>query len=154
MKFVSAEARAQCRKLFMMQRQGKRPTPQGNEFPFPTFVNHFAQQCRDPHWRPQSQRLRAANWKFINYVGYFENLEHDARCLLEKIGAWEEYGASGWGKDGSLSFFQRNTAPHSTSAKDLYDSYYTPEVKQAAWNYLNGDYAIPELGFVKPDGIS
>ena len=154
MKFKSATARAQCMKLFSLQRKGQVATPKGNEFPFATFVSHFARQCPDTHWAPQSQRLRAGNWKFINYVGYFDTLEDDARCLLEKIGAWEEFGASGWGKDGTLAFFQRNTAPHSTSAKESHDSYYTPDVLQAAWDYLKGDYVLPELGFVKPEGVN
>jgi hypothetical protein len=152
MKFRSEMARKQCMVLNRLEQQKRWPAP-NKDFPFATFVTAFMAQCKDPHWEQQSKRLKHDNWKFINFVGYFENLEHDARCLLEKIGAWEEYGASGWGKDGNQSFFHRNTAPHSTSAKDQHSTYYTPDVMQRAWQYLKPDYEMPIFEFTKPEGV-
>ena len=45
--------------------------------------------CCNHHWVPQSYRIDPPElWKYINFVGHFENLEADAKLLLEKIDAW------------------------------------------------------------------
>ena len=71
---------------------------------FEMFVN-ITQDCDHPYWRPQSRRMEPKYFKFINYVGRFETIEKDAKALLQKIGAWDEYGANGWGMDGIESIF-------------------------------------------------
>ena len=121
------------------------------DFPFETFITGgFLTQCTDPHWQPQSERMRTKNWKIINFVGRFENLAHDARCLLVKIGAWDEYGATGWGKHQNASFLEKNIANHATSAKGSLDEYYTPELRAIAQQFLQHDYVVEELEFTRP----
>jgi Sulfotransferase family len=54
--------------------------------------------CDNPHWRPQSHRLpHASYWQFMTFTGHMESVADDAERLLRTIGAWDAYGASGWG---------------------------------------------------------
>ena len=142
----------QCQLLKSLKQNHTHPTME--QFTFETFVEGFASQCDDPHWAPQSQKLKPSNWQFINFVGQFHSLEHDARCLLEKVGAWEEYGSNGWGEHGNLSLFQRNTATHRTSARDKMAEFFTPQVLQKAAAYVNPDFEFPLFHFQKPVGLA
>lgn len=106
--------------------------------PFETFVSAIIPTCPDGHWLPQSHRLRRKNWKYINFVGHFESVYDDAKRLLQHIGAWDEFGASGWGIDNNnnsgrnnnskestnVSIFEKNTATHKTSSWTYLDNYY------------------------------
>jgi hypothetical protein len=121
-----------------------------DDFTFETFVKGFMTQCNDAHWKLQSTRMKRKNWKFINFVGYFDNLAHDARCLLEQIGAWDEYGATGWGKYQNTSFLETNVAHHKTSARSSISKYYTPELMELAMHYLRPDFDLPVLNFTMP----
>jgi hypothetical protein len=139
----------QCRVLNRLRLNGMLPTP--HDFPFQTFVEAFLVQCKDPHWTLQSDRITPRNWKYINFVGHFDSLEEDARSLLERIGAWQEYGATGWGVHGNLSFFQRNIARHSTSAKSHQEEFYTPQVLERVLKYLKEDYDHVLFNFSRPN---
>jgi hypothetical protein len=141
--------RRQCQVLYQLGRNGTQPTPQ--DFPFQTFVEAFMVRCKDPHWLPQSNRLRPRNWQHINFVGHFDTLEEDARSLLEKIGAWQNYGVTGWGIHGNLSMFQRNLARHSTSAKSQQNEFYTPQVLDRVLAYLKPDYDHILFNFTRPN---
>jgi len=46
--------------------------------------------------------------RFFDYdfVGYFENIEEDSRHLLQQLGLYDKYGASGWGKSGQDHFLK------------------------------------------------
>jgi hypothetical protein len=139
----------QCEILHRLGEKGPLPTPQ--DFPFQTFVEAFMVQCKDPHWLPQSNRLKPTNWQHINFVGHFDTLEEDARSLLEKIGAWQDYGVTGWGIHGNLSIFQKNLARHSTSAKSQQDEFYTPQVLDRVLSYLKPDYDHILFNFTRPN---
>jgi hypothetical protein len=138
------------RQCQVLQRLGENgPTPQ--DFSFQNFVEAFMVQCKDDHWRLQSDRMKPTNWKYINFVGHFDTLAEDARSLLEKIGAWEEYGATGWGDHGNLSFFQKNFAQHATSAKSRLEVFYIPEVLEPVLQYLKADYDHVLFNFSRPN---
>ncbi len=139
----------QCELLRSLKQKRKLPTPA--EFPFKTFVQEFMVQFQDDHWKPQSQRMKYGNWQFINFIGYFDTLERDARCLLERIGAWEEYGANGWGNYGNESFLHGNRAVHATGAGDHFEEYFTPDLMQDVLTYLQPDYDHPLFNFTRPD---
>jgi Sulfotransferase family len=113
-------------------------------------------QCiRDPHWMRMTDRLphsllqwlestenyalKQQQLQHINdlrptttwFVGHMETLADDARRLLQKVGAWEEYGASGWSRSKgenrsttSDEIFQSNSATHATDASQLLSSHY------------------------------
>ena len=82
----------------------------------------------------------------------------DAKALLESIGAWDDYGKSGWGPYGNESIFaSRNdlSASHSTSKStddswiNLLPKYYTAELEAAVEKRFDADYATPEFGLSK-----
>mmetsp|Transcript_7260 Transcript_7260/g.11479 ORF Transcript_7260/g.11479 Transcript_7260/m.11479 type:complete len:333 (-) Transcript_7260:163-1161(-) len=126
--------------------------PTADTFTFETFVNEFMWQCNDKHWRPQSQRMHDKNWKFINFVGRFDDLEGDARRLLERIGAYEEFGSNGWGPDGSLAMFQRARSDSTnTHSRDKISQFYSPALLEKVMDYLRGDYENPYMNFSLPD---
>eukprot|EP00934_Nitzschia_sp_Nitz4_P001711 Nitzschia sp. Nitz4//scaffold218_size35881//20646//21797//NITZ4_007795-RA/size35881-processed-gene-0.19-mRNA-1//-1//CDS//3329542283//1711//frame0 len=79
--------------------------------------------CSDTHWGLQSDRMGQSNkakalWETINFVGHLETIGPDAHRLLMKLGVWEEFGQTGWGKYGNESLFESTTnVPHATLAK-------------------------------------
>lgn len=91
----------------------------------------LAQQCDNPHWRSQVQRLpKPEYWKSINFVGYLEHAQEDTERLLRRIGAWEALGASGWGRDGQQAVFEGSTGRHhATSAVSKRARYITPQLE-------------------------
>lgn len=112
--------------------------------------------CYNGHWAPQSARIDSKYLQYINFVGNFETLEQDGKQLLQKIGAWEEYGASGWGPNGSYPIFSQKATgisrSHATKARDNMNEYYTSrEVFDQITEYYKQDYENPVLNLeLKP----
>ena len=128
-------------------------TPMDTEnFPFETFVVKMMRDCRDVHWEPQSERLDAAsNWQFINFVGRFERRMEDTHKLLKQIGAFDEFGKSGWdSKNASSAIFESNTALHKTSSSNKMDQYYTEQVRKTVFEYYRKDYDMELFNFTSP----
>jgi hypothetical protein len=127
-------------------------------FPFEKFVKSFMRQCPDPHWRAQSEILSSpANYKFINFVGHFEKKKEDTHALLRKIGAFEEFGASGWETDKkpknttkSLAIFEINHAVHQTGSSNKVDSLYTDELRKLVYDFYRKDYEFEIFNFTRP----
>ena len=70
--------------------------------------------CDRPHWRPQGKRMESKYFDTINFVGHMETMQQDAHRLLLRVGAWDEYGRTGWTDafgNGSLFF---NISSHDT----------------------------------------
>lgn len=127
-----------------------------NNFPFETFVDQVLYGCKtkwDDHWKPQSTLLHDANWKFINFVGNLDNREADTRLMLEKIGAYEEFGASGWGTSRNESIFMSNIARHKSSSKDSISKYYTPTLRRRVFEYVRGDYEMELFNLTIPSDL-
>jgi hypothetical protein len=115
---------------------------------FETFIQDFLPKCDDPHWRPQAERMDEEVWKHINFVGHFDRLEDDARKMMERIGAWEEFGVSGWQEGGPV--FARNAARHKTSAHDRLGEYYTPQLERMVYQFYKADYEHATLSLRRP----
>lgn len=110
-------------------------------FPFESFVDHILMECKNTHWNPQHDRLqKASNWKLINFVGKIENRMADTHLMLKQIGAFEEFGASGWGEFHNESIFQSNLAVHKTGSSDKIKQYYTPKLRKRVFEYFREDY--------------
>ena len=63
-------------------------------------------------------------WDTLNFVAHIEAAASDARKLLQHIGAWEEYGRTGWGKYGNESLFaSKQSIGHATGASSKLASY-------------------------------
>ena len=106
----------------------------------------------NPHWKPHVYMCNL--FKFLpamNFVGSFDHLGNHTRALLGRLGLWEQYGASGWGKGGAEAMFQSNTVYHrsSDSAKAGHTDAVTEQAVRAAYWM---DYAVMErLGIVRRD---
>ena len=102
--------------------------------------------CHDAHWQPMHERLDSKYLPLIDFVGSMDNQQDDARRLLQTIGAWEGYGASGWGVNGTEQIFQsKSSVNHATSSSashawDRLNKYYTPELERAVEERFSGDY--------------
>lgn len=109
--------------------------------------------CDDEHWRPQHNRLDNKFWPYIDMVGHVENAASDAKALLDKIGAWEEYGASGWGKYGNQTIFAAKdvagAGEHATWAQWQVWKWYTPESEAQVEKFFQGDYDNPLFNFTR-----
>ena len=110
----------------------------------------FVQDCPDNvHWQPQIKTTDEKCWGKIDFFGHLENADVDAKALLEGIGAWEEYGATGWGDNGDQAFFGKHAAKeeHRTGSSEKMAQYYTPELEEAVEQYYAVDYEF--FGFEK-----
>jgi len=112
----------------------------------------IASKCQEIHWVPQSHRMEAKYWEYINFVGHIENAQQDAERLLRTVGmgAWEKFGKSGWGSEGTGSIFSENekTSPgthHATNASKKLQDYYTPELERLVEEFYEADYDNPVL---------
>ena len=101
---------------------------------FSHFLHLASTDCKDEHWNPQVDNLDLGYWRTINFVGYFENMSADVQLLLSSLSssktgetAWNKYGRTGWGENGTSPFLGRNSAKHSTGASDKMGKYYSPE---------------------------
>jgi len=101
------------------------------------------------HWNLQSERMERKYWPHVTSILHLNDAAGDARRLLEQVGAWDEFGASGWGSDGKASIFGTSvTTRHMTNASELVGFYYdTPAlVKQVEFLFAK-DYKHKLLGF-------
>lgn len=106
-------------------------------------------KCSDPHWDPQAARMEAKYWKYINFVGHFEHLSQDGPALLKKIGAWDEFGTTGWGKYGNGTLFQTSAADqtHTTGSSGKVWQWLFPALERKIESYYEGDYKHPLFDF-------
>ncbi|KAI2501664.1 sulfotransferase family [Fragilaria crotonensis] len=110
------------------------------------------QTCNDKHWMPMSSWIDPEFIPKLNFVGHLENAEADARSLLEKVGAWEPFGVTGWGKHGDESIFATKdklsdlTASHASDSWHLMSKLFTPRIESTLELYYAVDYKIHEFG--------
>lgn len=94
----------------------------------------IAKNCDNPHWRPQSRRLpQSKDWNdAINFVGYMETIQADSERLLRQIGAWDDFGRTGWGGNNHTndSIFHGSLGrKHATSASSHRYEHVSPELE-------------------------
>ena len=84
-------------------------------------------------------------------------LQRDARALLERVGAWDEFGATGWGADGTSPIFHAGDEygrPHRTDAGQQARRYYATKLSPALFDrvsrYYEGDYEHPHMKAMLP----
>jgi Sulfotransferase family len=109
--------------------------------------------CSDAHWRAQNDRVDYKYWPYIDEIGHVETAAADAKKLLQRIGAWEEFGLTGWGHDGNQPIFGSKDADaagiHSTYADWQVWKWYTPEIEQSVERFYQGDYDNPLFNFTR-----
>jgi ribosomal protein S27E len=103
----------------------------------------LTKSCQDTHWLPQVERMDAKYWPYINFVGKLDTAAQDTKRLLQKIGAWESFGATGWGESGKEAIFQSaSNIRHKTDAKLNLDAYYTRDVERAVRKTYADDFEL------------
>eukprot|EP00537_Pseudo-nitzschia_pungens_P016567 CAMPEP_0172410030 /NCGR_PEP_ID=MMETSP1061-20121228/76671_1 /TAXON_ID=37318 /ORGANISM="Pseudo-nitzschia pungens, Strain cf. pungens" /LENGTH=433 /DNA_ID=CAMNT_0013146199 /DNA_START=830 /DNA_END=2131 /DNA_ORIENTATION=+ len=134
-----------------------------DNFPFSDFVEYFLTTCKDAHWKPQHLRLHKGNLKWINFVGHFETIKDDTKRLLERIGAYEEFGATGWGKrhhhnnnnnnNNTLAIFEKNLANHKTGSGTKVREHYAnaSRTERLVLQYYRLDYSSDVFNLTRPD---
>lgn len=117
-------------------------------------AKHFLElikTCENPHWMPQSSRMEEKFWPYIDFVGNMAHVGVDGERLLRRIGAWETYGASGWGPTGNNSVFQSQEGgagrAHATGAHQKLKQYISQELEAELDSFYRKDYSSPYLGF-------
>jgi hypothetical protein len=74
---------------------------------FKGFVGRVESGHKNVHWGAQCDLIDCAKWlPAMDFMGSFENLANDTEALLRRLGAWEEYGMTGWGPDGTSAMFR------------------------------------------------
>jgi hypothetical protein len=109
-------------------------------------------KCYDDHWRPQSDRVDFKYWPYIDHISHVETAADDAKDLLQNIGAWEEFGASGWGNGGNYAIFESRESSgsgmnHTTYADWQIWTWYSPESEKLVERFYIGDYENPLFSF-------
>jgi hypothetical protein len=109
---------------------------------FQGFFN-LTRSCRDSHWTPQAERMEPKYWPFINFIGTLDTAMEDTKRLLQRIGAWDTFGDSGWGNNGTEAIFQStNNIGHATHAKLSIDEYYTSNLEKAVREAYVRDFEL------------
>jgi hypothetical protein len=105
--------------------------------------------CDDPHWRPQTYRMESEYWPFVNFVGRLETAAQHVKVLLQRVGAWDEYGKTGWGIYGNTSIFESSAVRHTTGSSSRLQDYYTPSLESKVEQLYRNDYASPYFSLSK-----
>ena len=98
---------------------------------------------------PQSERIDEKYWKYINFVGHLETAENDTKRLLQKMGAWEKYGKSGWGQHGNTSIFENpaDAGGHATWSRWSVWKWYTQALEKKVEAFYEDDYTNSMFNF-------
>ena len=109
----------------------------------------LVQRCEDDHWRSQNGRVDHKFWGFIDDVLHVESAATDAEKLLRKVGAWDEFGTSGWGSNGDSAIFQRKDSggSHTNYAQWQVWKWYTPDSEASVVQQFQADYDNPLFQF-------
>ena len=116
-------------------------------------------KCYDDHWRPQSDRMDHKYWPYVDHVSHVETSADDAKDLLQRIGAWDEFGASGWGDGGKYAIFESRESSgsgmnHTTNADWQIWTWYTPESEELVERFYIGDYENPLFQFQRGECLT
>lgn len=86
-------------------------------------------------------------WPYINFVGHMENMTDDAEALLRRVGAWEKFGATGWGPSKTEPIFHgRSGRKHATNATQKLRHYLTPSDELILDRWYAPDYNHSVMG--------
>jgi hypothetical protein len=107
--------------------------------------------CYDSHWGPQSERMETKYLSTLDFVGHFDTIEEDTVRLLQQIGAYEAFGALGWGKYGNESIYHSTGTVTHASGKtaSLLATHYTLALEEEIDERFANDYNVPQFGLSK-----
>mmetsp|Transcript_14603 Transcript_14603/g.21717 ORF Transcript_14603/g.21717 Transcript_14603/m.21717 type:complete len:352 (-) Transcript_14603:33-1088(-) len=108
----------------------------------PKYSSAHHLQNVDPHHRPQLLFFQKF-FPYMNFVADFKNAEKHIKDLLVKVGMWDSYGKSGWGKNGDKAIYQKDAMlveQHSTNSEALYSLFYDRELEKKVEKSYEIDY--------------
>lgn len=119
----------------------------------PTFTDYVNQlylypsiMARNAHYGVQSANCGLRYTKY-NYIAKVETIRPDIEELFRRLGLWDQYGATGWGANGTDSFLasfvyaQNHDRPLSSSGSDLdVASYYTKDTLEKVHKMYKEDF--------------
>jgi hypothetical protein len=88
-------------------------------------------------------------WKHINFVGKMETINEDTEKLLKKVGAWDDYGKTGWGPNRNQSITETSGGKqsHKTGSASKIDQWFTPNTERLVEDFYRADYENPVFDF-------
>ena len=129
---------------------------------FEGFLTNVMPSCINDHWSLQARRFEPKYFYSINFIGHVENAAEDTRQMLVEVGQrngkgdgdamWNEYCATGWGRNGSEHIFQRiSSIRHGTSSSDKMKEFYnSPKIERLVAQMLRLDLEHPLFQFSPP----
>ena len=129
---------------------------------FEGFLTNVMPSCINDHWSLQARRFEPKYFYSINFIGHVENAAEDTRQMLVEMGQrngkgdgdamWNEYCATGWGRNGSEHIFQRiSSIRHGTSSSDKMKEFYnSPKIERLVAQMLRLDLEHPLFQFSPP----
>jgi len=138
----------------VVKRQKRRPPS------FAQFVHFLTKESRNPnigdkHFRSQTSYCGLNTTRF-DFIGDLDHLHEDFIEFAESIGVWEEYGASGWGEDGTKPMIDSwiyKQAPHRSTERIW--QFYNERLLKKVYRHYKADfdilgYSIHDLLATKP----
>jgi hypothetical protein len=124
------------------------------DFRYFLYMSRF---CDGPHWSPQRDFIDPKWWPYMTFIGYLHSAGSDAKRLLESVKsskdnltAWEKFGSTGWGEDGTASFMSSSKLSyHRTDARAKMTKYYTKCDEVFVEKYSARDWESPFFRFDK-----
>ena len=112
---------------------------------FSGFITRVERGLKNVHWNAQCHLVDCPKWlPRFDFIGSIENIFEDTKELLQRLGAWEEYGANGWGGTGEI-FKGSVHKGHVTNADDKLSQYYTPQLKTRVKALLHKDFEFIDM---------
>jgi hypothetical protein len=110
------------------------------------FIAALGRGCTDPNWDPQILRMEHKYWPYINFIrnSHHSTIAQDAQTLLQKIGAWETFGKTGWGDDGQQPIFLQDY----TEKQRQIRRWYSYNLENKVHDYYHPDYQHFNLSWV------
>lgn len=111
--------------------------------------------CKNEHWAPMVDSIDEKWWPFVNFVGYLDNANADAKKLLRSVTdssgvhAWKKYCETGWGHSGESEFLADDNASHATNAIDQLKTYYNQCNEEFVERVWGSDWEEPTFHFDK-----
>lgn len=108
--------------------------------------------CKDDHWHSQHDRIDEKYWPYMDHILHYENAAEDTKKLLSAIGAWDQYGKSGWGRDGKQPVFEEVDETGDTERYATVQQiwkWYTPESEEQVEEFYRDDYKNPLFNFTR-----
>jgi hypothetical protein len=99
----------------------------------------------NPHWRPQSLVGNIGQFADrLDFVGHFDRLHEDTSRILRRLDLWDDYGATGWGPNGTNAMFEVNDAVNKTDARVQIERYLTSQQFKRVRQAYHQDYDMFE----------